>query len=129
MDVKRTERGWAAHYCMSDRCMFRRNTLLEYGDIKIIASTVGNLINTGGESERIGRKWYYETMAFYAKYDGKYLDADIGTHISFDSKWYLEKLDDNYANDMHENVVMELTKKLLNGEINGNSSEIQDMEQ
>lgn len=126
MDVKRTERGWAGHYCMSERCMFRRNTLLEYRDIKIIVSTVGNMVNEE-KPQKIGRGWYYETMAFYTKYYGKYLDADVETHISFNSKWYLKKLDDNDANDMHEDVVTELTQKLLNGEINRNSSEIQDM--
>jgi hypothetical protein len=127
MDVKRTERGWAAHYCMSDRCMFRRNTLLEYGDIKIIVSTVGNMIYEE-RTQHIGRGWYYETMAFYAQYDGIYLDANIKTNISFNSKWYSKELDDNMANDMHEDVVRELMQKLLNGEINGNSSEVQDME-
>lgn len=130
LEMKRTERGWAGHFCMSERCMFRRNTLLEYknGDIKVVVSTVGNVINSEGKSELIGRKWYYETMAFYTKYDGKYLDADWSKQITFTSKWYLDKLDDNLANDMHEEVVDEITQKLLNGEINGDPIEVQNME-
>ena len=41
MEVKRTERGYPGHFILSHRCVFTRNTLLEYGETRVIVSTVG----------------------------------------------------------------------------------------
>ena len=126
--VKRTERGWPGHFCVSNRCLFRRNTLLEYKDIKIVVSTVGameskkhmfeeNTFESTFEEIGIGR--YYETMCFHAlKDDEIYNDIDVTKEIHFDSNWRIEYIkydSDNEANDMHEKVVTEITNNLLKG--------------
>ena len=125
MIVKRTERGWAGHYICADRCGFRRNTLIEYGDKKWVVSTVGNLrmFNNGKMVlEQVGHERYYETMAFVAK-DDEYNDADVSQEITFESEWglfgsspedFVKKypLADNVANDMHEKVVAELMERI-----------------
>lgn len=121
-DVKRTERGWAGHFICSYRCRFRRNTLLEYNGVEIVVSTVGAMYNDNGELEEIGIGRHYETMAFYVdKSSGEYKDADVGNEIFFESKsalkWHKKGYIDNEANEMHENVVRELSEKLLKGKL------------
>ena len=122
IEVKRTERGWAGHFCCSYDCRFRRNTLLEYNGVGIVVSTVGNMIRNG-VPEEIGLHRDYETMAFYVdKRTKEYKDADVRKQIFFDSNWQLkdngdDDFIDNKANDMHEAVVKELSEKLLRGEL------------
>lgn len=118
-EVKITERGWAGHLCCSDGCKFRRNTLLEYEDKKWIVSTVGAYVSPRNQIETIGLDRYYETMAFVGKpsvVDGyTYIDADVSNEIYFDNKWaipYCGGDSDEKANQMHENVVKELTEKI-----------------
>lgn len=120
MFVKRTERGWPAHYICASQCLFRRNTLLEFKEIKIIVSTVGNyrMDSGNGKLAQIGLDRYFETMAFHADYeDHRYYDADVSNQISFDSPWSIGIQDaDDLANDMHETVVDEISNRLLKGE-------------
>lgn len=73
--VSVTERGWAGHFICSDKCCFRRNTLLEYNGVQVVVSTVGAMVI--GVPNIFERKWdtvghdrYYETMAFLAKKRG-----------------------------------------------------------
>lgn len=124
--VKRTERGWGGHFILSDRCLFRRNTLLEYEDTKIVVSTVGcclELHSGGSPSNRkfmdIGRNRYYETMAFHSNLaDTVYFDADVTKEVDFSSEWAITEITDTSdldANEMHETVVSEITQRLLNG--------------
>ena len=119
MKVKQTERGWAGHFICADRCLFRRNTLLEYKGIEIVVSTVG-LMKTldRKEYDTIGYNRYYETMAFHAdKQDTRYHDIDVSKEISFESNRSIDKIDaDDEANVMHDNVVSEFTSKLYSGE-------------
>jgi len=126
-NVKRTERGWIGHFCCADQCLFRRNTLLEYNEIKIVVSTVGLLKNYRFDENKndkdisrfttIGINRHFETMAFHASNDKRYYDLDSSRQINFDSPWAIAELDaDDKANDMHEKVVEEITEKLLKGE-------------
>lgn len=115
--VKRTERGWAGHFCCADRCLFRRNTLLEYNGLKVVVSTVGLMLRYPDckEVEMIGRDRHFETKAFLSS-GNKYDDADVGNPVSFESSWSLPEPDmELEANEMHENVVKEITECLLAG--------------
>ena len=123
-EVKVTERGWAGHFICSDRCLFRRNTLLEYKDRKWVVSTVGAYRNREDKIDSIGHCRWYETMAFEAIEAGGYIEADVMKEISFDSVWGIwgdswEEVckncydtPDNVANDMHDKVVNELIDKI-----------------
>ena len=125
MKVVRTERGWIGHFIRARDCLFRRNTLLTYGDISIVVSTVGLMTNVlkgkglGLEENfiEIDYNRYYETMAFHSDpNDSRYHDIDVTKQISFNSPWAISELDaDDKANDMHEKVVKEITKGLLQG--------------
>lgn len=117
MKVKRTERGWAGHFILSYRCRFRRNTLLECGDIKIIVSTVGNYVNPDNLIEKLGFNRYYETMAFHSDpNDTRYNDANVSRQVYFASPWEIGSTDaDNEANEMHEMVVKEISRNLAKG--------------
>ena len=123
-EVNVTERGWAGHFICSDRCSFRRNTLLEYKDKKWVVSTVGAFRNHENKIDSIGHRRWYETMAFEAIEDRGYIEADIMKQIYFDSEWGIwgdsweEVCDncngtpDNVANDMHDRAVSELIDKI-----------------
>ena len=118
MEVKRTERGWAGHFCCSYRCEYHRNTLLEYNGMKVVVSTVGRLRKDmiSGTYEDLGYKRYFETMAFMANEDDKYNDADVEREIQFDAKWSLPSPDmELEADAMREDVVIELSKRLVDG--------------
>ena len=123
--IKITERGWPGHFICAMSCTFRRNTLIEYGDIKIVVSTVGNMRRQEGLKEvadTVGLGRYYETMAFHAEYDGYYWDVNVGCGVEFESEWAIDKIYDNAdndANEMHEVVVKEIVEKLRSGNLEG----------
>lgn len=116
--VKRTERGWAGHFCVSDDCLYHRNTLLEYGDKKVVVSTVGRYRpnKNSRDFETLGLDRYFETMAFIGReLEPRYIDADVTQKVLFDSNWSLPQPDmENEADEMHEAVVAEITKDLIN---------------
>ena len=65
-EVNVIERGWAGHFILADRCLFRRNTLLEYKDKKWVVSKVGAYRTLENKIDNIGHRRWYETMAFNA---------------------------------------------------------------
>lgn len=112
--VKRTERGWASHFIGSRQCRFHRNTLLEYGDRKVIVSTIGNYVPRS-EVETIGYNRYYETMVFEAHKEGSYYEADVEKELPFSSDWAIPEIaedTDLRADNMHEQVVKELSQAI-----------------
>lgn len=119
----RTERGWAGHFICADKCLFRRNTLLCYGDLKITISSVGLMVNSRMENgqeiitfDTIGHERHFECMVFHAKEDCVYLDPDVSRQISTGLKWSIFGKDNEIkANEMHENTVSEITSLLLSG--------------
>nr|DAF63775.1 MAG TPA: Methionine biosynthesis protein MetW [Podoviridae sp. ctz6O13] len=117
MEVKRTERGWPGHFICAYQCLFRRNTLLEYGPAKIVVSTVGRLaIRKDGKTdiEPVGYERYYETMAFHSDpKDSIYHNIDAAKWLDLGCGWQLNELDDIKANDMHEKAVIWVTEQLL----------------
>lgn len=119
-EVKRTERGWAGHFCCADQCLFRRNTLLQLDETYVVVSTVGNMISKISFTvEQVGYRRYYETMVFYSvAEDNEYHDADVQRQIRIDGKWCIEQPGkDNEANDMHEAVVQEITERMITGNL------------
>lgn len=117
--IKRTERGWAGHFCLSNKCTFHRNTLLESGDIRIVVSTVGAM-DIDGKFERTNLNSFYETLVFHAKFDDPYWDSNVTMEISIgDIKTGVNEINhraDMEANDMHENVVNHIIARILTGE-------------
>lgn len=120
MTVTRTERGWAGHFIAARNCQFRRNTLLECGEQRVVVSTVGNWVNGDvcGKAEEIGLDRYYEAMAFAASLQGLYWDADVSRQLYFEAEWSVDHVRDEAdqeANDIHEAVVAELIGKMEAG--------------
>lgn len=121
--IKRTERGWAGHFICAYRCLFRRNTLLECGETKVVVSTVGLLMKPAYdrisldemEFDTIGHERYYETKAFHSKGD-QFDDADVAEEIEFSSNWRIDRIDAELeANAMHKTVVEEIISMIENG--------------
>jgi len=93
-DVKITERGWAGHFCAAGLCGFRRNTLIEAGQKRVVVSTVGNL-RDDGKTREVGVGRYYETMAFHAKKEGVYWEADVYREFPFYSDWQISVISED----------------------------------
>jgi len=111
-------RGWAGHFICSDKCLFRLNTLITHGDIRIVVSTVGLMRSHDGKYESLGGDHrYYETMAWHAKLVhlkyGDIWDMDVERDVSFESPWFWPNIEDELkAQAGHEAVVAEIAARL-----------------
>jgi hypothetical protein len=136
-EVIRTERGWAGHFCAASNCRYRRNTLLELGEVKVIVSSVGCYVYDGS-IQKIGHNRYYETMVFYAQplaknIDG-YIEADVTREIHVESErgiygemeCDLSRTVDMDMDKIHEGVVEEMIMKIKNGTITEPNSYYED---
>lgn len=123
--VKRTERGWSGHFIAADDCLYHRNTLLEYGEQKVVVSTIGRHIPIRQRQEywksgkvkfdTVGHNRYFETKAFLAD-DSRYHDADVTKEIGFSANWELDKPDmEMEADTMHDAVCNEISEDLIKG--------------
>lgn len=115
--MKITERGWPGHFCLGYRCEYHRNTLLEYNGTKVVVSTVGRLRKDlyGPLYDEVGCDRHFETMAFLAKDNDKFNDADVSKQVIFDSNWQLDDPNAEIeANEMHDAVVKEIATDLVN---------------
>jgi len=118
--VTRTERGYAGHFIGCAKCSFRRNTLLELGEVRVVVSTVGSYCaGENGEPCEIGADRYYETMLFRARLEKPYWEQEGGSNIPFYSPWSLNhcEWESDFAADlMHETVVAEIAARMEAGE-------------
>lgn len=137
MKVKRTDRGWAGHFICASRCQYRRNTLLECGKVRVVVSSVGlmrrpeydkpdaatlKLLGGTDRFDTVGLDRMYETMAFHAKREGPYWEADVQRDVQFNSPWSLNEAkheSDLKMDKQHERVVAEISRKMAAGKIGG----------
>ncbi len=116
MIKKITERGWPGHFISGSKCVFNRNTLLEFTHSEpLIISTVGNLRDGNSTLSEIGLDRYYETMIFYTTEEDGYIEADVSKQVFIDKKWSINREDydstnniDDMAQKMHEDNVKEI---------------------
>jgi hypothetical protein len=117
--VKVTYRGWGGHFIGSKHCLFRLNTLLELGTTRVVVSTVGGMI-VHAKAEPIAYLRYYETMAFHAKLENGYWEADTTQDIPVNGKRCVDHIDihaDQEAQEMHEAAVLDISNRMITGDI------------
>lgn len=117
--VTQVERGWPGHHILATRALFRRNTLLECKETKVVVSTIGLIrsrqVSSGFETlDNAGS--FFETKVFHCrKDDSRYRDADFNREIKFQAygvpsheplDFTVKEVDaDDKANQMHDSVV------------------------
>lgn len=116
-EVTREERGWFGHFVESHRCLFRRNTLLTRGDIRLVVSTVGCYRQEDGTIRKIGHEHYYETEVYYADpKDAPFYGINVERPVDIRGKSTInDPCAHDRANSMHEAIVREMTAWLRRG--------------
>ena len=117
MNITVKERGWAGHFIMGHKCMYRRNTLVSGDNISVVVSTVGNMVIDDKRGvDEVGLNRIYETMVFVSKFENGYHEADVTKEVSnTTSNWCLSKEElrddsDNQADAMHDKMVEEVAE-------------------
>lgn len=117
MNITVKERGWAGHFIMGHKCMYRRNTLVSGDNISVVVSTVGNMVIDDKRGvEEVGHNRIYETMVFVSTFENGYHEADVTKEVSnTTSNWCLSKEElrndsDNQADAMHDVMVEEVAE-------------------
>jgi hypothetical protein len=115
--VVRGDHGWIGG-CLDDhRWEFRRHTLLVLNGVSIVVSTTSRWNISESEYEEIAPGRHFETRAFHSQ---RYWIADETREVQVTSKQFGSDFDgDNIANEQHEAVVEEISKKMELGEFNG----------
>ena len=119
-----SERGWPGHYILGARCMFTRNTLVEYGEQKVVVSTVGMQLDIhtpplGTVYEEIAAGRYYETLSFAGALSNiDTVEADVSREVSTKLPWAIaEQFKNVEANIMHEATVVEVSALMEGGSV------------
>lgn len=111
-----SHRGWPGHFIQNSRCRFHCNTLIEFGETRVVVSTVGHMI----EDDRVvpigsgGRT--YETMVFHAELDeeGVWEAGDRQVEIRGQHEW--TGFNDLGPQRGHDAIVKEIVDRLEAGE-------------
>lgn len=122
-DIKITERGWCGYLKGYADCLFRRNTLIEYRDKKVVVATLGNYIDwLNEEVSPVKDSMWYVTIAGYATKNEGYWDMDPQRRIKINGRHYITgtfdellatyECIDETANDMHEAIVVEMMDRI-----------------
>lgn len=115
------ERGWSGYLQYFERCLFRRNTLLETSKGSVVVVSIGSMFSTYGEILPVeDSDVYFKTEVFLTKTEGPYTEPDITAPLIIKSQHRITAnkiLDipydvDNQANEMHEGVVTEFIRIL-----------------
>ena len=125
LEIETIERGWPGHFIGADNCSFTRNTLVRYGDKKVVVSTVGRYFPKGSdEVEEVGLDRYFETTAFWAD-DTKFADADVSERLHLEGKasiGHARPEADIVADTMHNNRVEEVKGRIKYEQKSGEES-------